>query len=233
MNKLFLILLILTGCATGQKSLTNFSILPQDSAVKMDSLSIADLAYLDKSHYLIQVEGAKSKNKAKKMVGLIFTSETLKQQGLSLNSIYLKSWLKTALKTQGYYLERISSRSQVVILVEYGFDPVEGKKYQQEFKGKLYNRYLKMKALAYPELRNNQEQKVLWEVRVSSIGPDTEMGKILPVLAAFVSEGIEQNVESKYFVSTNDPRLESTNTIPTSISVEEFKPTVEELNFFN
>ena len=90
-----------------------------------------------------------------------------------------------------------------------------------------------MKALDYPELRNNKEHKVLWETRVSSIGPETEMAKILPVLAAFVEEGLDKNVEAKYFVSTNDPRLEPTKTIPTSISVEEFKPTVEELKFFN
>ena len=230
MKKLFLILLISTGCATSKKDLTQFSILPEVSQVSVNSLSDFDLAYLDRGHYLVQLEGAKSSIKPKKLVGLIFTTETLKQQGLSLNSIYLKSWLKTSLKTQGYYLERISSKSQVVLLVEYGLSEYSSGK---DFKGKLYNRYLKIKALDYQQLRSQDKQEVLWEVRVSSIGPETEISKILPVLAAFVDEGIEKNVENKRFISTNDPKLEQTKPIPSAISVEEFKPTVEELNFFN
>jgi hypothetical protein len=228
-----LILLILSGCATTSNSVREFSILKKEPLIKVDDLSTYDMAYLDKSHYFVQIESAVTKEKAQKRVGMIFTTETLKQQKISLNSINLKSWISKSLKNQGYFIERISSSSQVVILVEYGMEEYPSVKYQQNFKGKLYNRYLNLRALNYPAFKKQKQQKVLWELRVSSIGPDTEIGKILPILGAFVGEGLGKTLEDKFFISNNDPRLDSTKEIPTAISVEEFKPTVEELKFFN
>lgn len=229
----FLILLIFTGCATTGQSVRQFSLLKPQSATSLNSLSVYDMAYLDKSHYFVNVEGAKGKSEGRKRVGLIFTTETLKQQKISLNSINLKTWISKNLKQQGYYIERITSQTQVVVLVEYGVEEYKNEQYSSQFKEKLNNRYLNLRALDYPAFRDKKEQKVLWEVRVNSIGPEQDIGKILPIIGAFVGEGINRNITDKFFISNNDPRLDITKEIPTAISVDEFKPTVDELKFFN
>lgn len=228
-----LILTSLIGCTTLPKgSVTDFSLLPPEE-LSLDKISVYDMAYLDKAQYLVSIEGAKGKMASQKRVGLIFTTETLKQQQISITSINLKSWLVKELKGNGYYIERISPRSQVVILVEYGVQEIKNSTYEQQFQKKLYNRYLNLRALNYPKFKEDKQIEVLWETRISSLGPETDINKILPVLSALVPEVVGQNKKEILLVAKNDPRLENTKEVPTAISVEEFKPTVEELKFFN
>lgn len=230
---LFLIILV-TGCATTKVGpVDRFSLLPQNIPVAMQDLTPMDMAYLDKSQYLVQMEAAKGKDTGEKRVGLIFTSETMRQQPISLTSINLKSWLVKGLKNQGYFLERTNNQTQVVILVEYGVEEINNPVYVQQFHKKLYNRYLNLRALNYPAFRDKRQQKVLWEVRLSSLGPESNMNKILPVLSALVPEAVNQQTTQTLLVAPGDPRLQMTKELPTAISVEEFKPTVEELKVFN
>jgi hypothetical protein len=230
---IFLIIL-LSGCATTKVGpVDRFSLLPQEIPISMQSLTPMDMAYLDKSQFLVQMEAAKGKTSGDKRVGLIFTTETMRQQPISLTSINLKSWLVKALKTQGYFLERTNSQTQVVILVEYGIEEINNPVYVQQFHKKLYNRYLNLRALNYPSYRDKREQQVLWEVRLSSLGPESNMNKVLPVLTALVPEAVNQQVTQTLLISPGDPRLEISKEAPTAISVEEFKPTVEELKVFN
>ena len=230
---LFLIIL-LTGCATVKTGpVGRFSLLPETTPVHMQDLTPMDMAYLDKSQFLVQMEAAKGKEKGGKRIGLIFTTETMRQQPISITSINLKSWLVKGLKTIGYFLERTNAQTQVVILVEYGVEEINNPTYVQQFHKKIYNRYLNLRALNYSAYRDSKRQKVLWEVRLSSLGPESNMNKILPVLSALVPEAINQQVTQTLLVSPRDPRLEMTKEVPTAISVEEFKPTVEELKVFN
>jgi hypothetical protein len=230
---LFLII-FLAGCATTKVGpVDRFSLLPENTPIHMQDLSPMDMAYLDKSQFLVQVEAAKGKDSGGKRVGLIFTTETMHQQPISITSINLKSWLVKGLKTQGYFFERTNPQTQAVILVEYGVEEINNPIYQQQFHKKLYNRYLNLRALNYPAYRESRAQKVLWEVRLSSLGPESDMNKILPVLSALVPEVVNQSVTQNLLVAPGDPRLELTKEVPTAISVEEFKPTVEELKVFN
>lgn len=230
---LFLIIL-LSGCATTKVGpVERFSLLPETTPVNMQELTPMDMAYLDRSQFLVQIEAAKGKDGGGKRVGLIFTTETMRQQPISLTSINLKTWLVKGLKTQGYFIERTNSLTQTVILVEYGIEEVKNNLYTQQFHKKLYNRYLNLRALNYPAYRDKKEQKVLWEARISSLGPEMDMNKILPVLSALVPEVVNQASNQSLLVAPKDPRLELTKELPTAISVEEFKPTVEELKVFN
>lgn len=224
----FLILLI-SSCASTNKPVTEFTLLSKSAISSLEKMDGSQIASLDRGQYLVQIEGAFRKTSSKNKTGLIFVNDTLKQKEISLESIFLKNWIKKILKNNQYYIERLSTQSKVVVLVEYGTEELVHPKTKE----KLQNRYLKMRAIDYSLFKKNKTQDVFWEARISSLGYDIEMKEILPKLAAFLDEAVEKDVNYKMWLSEEDPRFELTKQIPTAISVDEFKPTVEELKFFN
>lgn len=233
MQYIFLIFLfILSSCSSLSKKpldLRKLSLIKESKLSNLESLSLRDLAFLDKEQYLIHVESATTENYKINNVGIVFVNESLKQQGLTLGSIHLKKWIEDAFLIKNYQVERINKSTQVVVLVEYGVNNVPP---NPNIPYKLHQRFLSLRALDYKKLKIG-ELHVFWEMKISSIGVSTEINKILPILASFIENNIGTNFENHYLLSINDPQLERTKKIPSGIIIDDFKPTVEELNFFN
>lgn len=230
MKYLILLALFLTGCAT-----TSSQNLPSREVIGLEGLDPYEVSNLDKGQYFLAINSKAYKTGLKKRASIIFINNQMKQKNINLNTVNLRYWLKNQLAKREYFIDRLSPLIQIAVLVEYGVEPVNSPAYQQKFDKVLFNRYLKVYAIDYAKFKNSKKVDIVWDVDISSLGPSEDLSKVLPVLASFIPDVLEQNLEKgkKVIVPQNDPRLEATKEVPTSIPVDDFKPTVDELNFFN
>lgn len=219
MKKLaFLTILILaTGCATtGGKN--------------NDTVSVPKVSSLDRNKYVVSVNSKNFNSKLKKRASIIFINSQMKQKNINVNAVNLRHWISSSLSKKGYYLDRLGPLINFAILVEYGIEPLNNREGQEEV---MFNRYIKLSAIDYNKFKQNKKVSLLWETKIHSVGPDSDLSKILPVVSGFLNESIETDLTQEYVLDANDPRLEITKEVPTTIPVDDFKPTLDELNFFN
>ena len=211
------ILLLATGCATtGTKSI--------------EEVQVPKVSSLDKNKYVVSVNAKNFNSKLKKRASIIFINSQMKQKGVNVNAVNLRHWISNSLSKKGYYIDRLGPLINFAILVEYGIEPISSREGQEEV---MFNRYIKLSAIDYAKFKQNKKVNLLWETKIHSVGPDSDLSKILPIVAGFLNESVETDLSKEYVLDSNDPRLESTKEVPTTIPVDDFKPTLDELNFFN
>ena len=211
------ILLLATGCATtGNKTI--------------EEVKVPKVSSLDKNKYVVSVNAKNFNSKLKKRASIIFINSQMKQKGVNVNAVNLRHWISNSLSKKGYYLDRLGPLINFAILVEYGIEPLSSKEGQEEV---MFNRYIKLSAIDYAKFKQSKKVSLLWETKIHSVGPDSDLSKILPIVAGFLNESVETDLSKEYVLDSNDPRLESTKEVPTTIPVDDFKPTLDELNFFN
>ena len=221
-------LLLTLGCSSSLKkadsSLENLSLV---------GLSLSDLSNLDEKQFLIEVQAKKNKDGFKKRAALVFLNPEMTNRKLNLNTINLKFWLRGFLNDKGYLLEKLNSKTNLVIVVSYGVSAAHNKNYEETFGKSLTQKKLEIKALDYQALKKDNH-KPFWEGKISSVGPENDISLILPAMASFLKDVIDTDLDSnRIIIPSNDPRLQLTKEVPTAIPIDEFKPSIEELNFFN
>lgn len=229
MRLLLVIPLFLTlGCASSLKKEA-----PVVSSQSLEGLSISDLANLDKKQFLIELNSFKKEENFKRKASLVFLNPEMSNRRLNLNTINLKFWLRGFLNDKGYILEKLHSKSSIVIVVDYGISSIKSPAYEQTFGKSLSQKTLTIKAYNYQDLKK-EKSKILWEGKITNLGPEADLSVVLPVMASFLKDVMETNVsKSQIMIPHNDPKLELTKEVPTAIPIDDYKPSIEELNLFN
>lgn len=236
MRSWFLVFLVLglAGCASSPvKKSVEEMVQPEALAPTfLEGLNYGDLISLDKSVYLVEI---KSKNlrphkEKHKKASVIVVNEKYKQRSaLNLPLINLKYWLRRQLNTKEYYVESyLHGKTPISVLVQYGQMPLQNNKGLD-----LKVRYIRLIAIDYQEYKKSKHFVPLWEGQISSVGPKATAEEMMPVLGAFIDKVVETGENKRFLVPLNDPILEKTKDLPASVVIDELKPSLEELEFFN
>lgn len=197
----------------------------------VEGLTYGDLVSLDKNTFLVELKGTnyKTLDQKQKKASLMVVNEKLKQQTLNMPSINLKHWLKKQLNKQSYFVESyLNSKTPLVILVQYG-----DRKIKESRVGDMNLRYLRVIAVDYQAYKNKKTLVPIWEGQISSIGYQRTAEEILPILGSFIDRIIGQNINERVLLPITDPVLEKTKDVPVTIVIDDLKPSLEELEFFN
>lgn len=235
MKVFYLLLIFIVGCAhspSKNKNIEELSLLDPKQNLSLQGLTPQDFNSLDFESYLLFIDSDVKELGKSQIAGVLFVNELLKKQVVSLNSIYLKGWIKDSLRSKTYYVDKLSSKTKIIILTDYYVNEIKIFNNKNE-SIPFFNRVLTLKALDYQEYKNNKKEVIQWEIRISSLGPSNNINKILPVLASFIETAVGTKSNTRYIISSNDPLLKKTQSVPHSIPVDDFKPSVEELNFFH
>ena len=237
MKKLLILSLswIIVSCTTsGVKESKTPLEMVQPKAVDthlIEGLTYGDLVTLDKSTYLVELQGKNYKNleSKNKKAALIVVNEKFKQRSLNVPSINLKYWLKKQLNSKSYYVESyLNSKTPTVVLVQFGERSMPNDKV-----GELKVRYLRLIAVDYQAYKNKKEVVPIWEGQISSVGPSKGVEDMLPILGSFIDRSIGQDVKERILMPATDPILDKTKDVPVSIVIDDLKPSLEEIEFFN
>ena len=227
-------LLFLSACATtAPKKTVNDLVSPEAVGPELlEGLSYGDLVSLDKSVFLVEVKSKNlrvNKEKYKKGAMVVVNDKYKQSSALNMPLISLKHWLKKQLGAKEYIIEGyLHGKTPILILVQYGQSPME------QTKGlNLYMRYVRLIAVDYQEYKKSKNLVPYWEGQVSSVGPRPRAEEVIHVLGAFLDKTMESTGSKRYLIPTNDPLLEKTKDVPSSIVIDDLKPSLEELEFFN
>lgn len=226
--------LFLVSCATtAPKKTVEDMVAPQilDPAF-VEGLSYADLLALDKSVFLVETrsQNLRAHKEKYKKSSIIVVNEKYKQRtALNMPLINLKYWLKKQLNSKEYLVEGyLHGKTPIAVLVQYGQMPLQNTKGLD-----LKVRYIRLTAIDYQEYKKNKSFVPLWEGQVSSVGPKATAEEVMGVLGAFLDKVIENGEVKRYLLPSNDPLLDKTKDVPASVVIDDLKPSLEELEFFN